>query len=84
STCLIAFENNRYSVPANFVNCVISLRVYPERLVLVVEAQVVAEHVRVFSRGKSASGKTVYNWRHYLAVAQRKPEALRNGAPFAG
>jgi hypothetical protein len=25
---------------------------------------------------------TVYDWRHYLAVIQRKPGALRNGAPF--
>ncbi|MGA8006483.1 MAG: IS21 family transposase, partial [Burkholderiales bacterium] len=25
----------------------------------------------------------VYDWRHYLAVIQRKPGALRNGAPFA-
>jgi transposase len=28
-------------------------------------------------------GRTVYDWRHYLAVIQRKPGALRNGAPFA-
>lgn len=26
---------------------------------------------------------TVYDWRRYLAVIQRKPGALRNGAPFA-
>ena len=26
---------------------------------------------------------TIYDWRHYLAVLQRKPGALRNGAPFA-
>src|SRR3546814_5792682 len=25
--------------------------------------------------------QTVYDWRHYLAVIQRKPGALRNGAP---
>ena len=28
-------------------------------------------------------GQTIYDWRHYLAVVQRKPGALRNGAPFA-
>lgn len=82
STCLITFENNRYSVPASFANRVISLRVYPERLVIVAEARVVAEHVRVFSRDKGPHGQTVYDWRHYLSVAQRKPGALRNGAPF--
>ena len=27
-------------------------------------------------------GKVIYDWRHYLAVIQRKPGALRNGAPF--
>jgi hypothetical protein len=28
-------------------------------------------------------GRTIYDWRHYLAVIQRKPGGLRNGAPFA-
>jgi transposase len=82
STCLITFEHNRYSVPASFANRVISLRVYPDRLVIVAEAQVVAEHTRAFNRHKSSPGQTIYNWQHYLSVAQRKPGALRNGAPF--
>jgi transposase len=83
STCLITFEHNRYSVPAPFANRAISLRVYADRLVLVAEAQVVAVHQRVFSRDKSTHGQTVYDWRHYLSVVQRKPGALRNGAPFS-
>lgn len=82
STCLITFEHNRYSVPASFANRVISLRVYPERLVIVAEARVIAEHTRAFNRHKSAPGHTIYHWQHYLCVAQRKPGALRNGAPF--
>jgi len=82
STCLITFEHNRYSVPASFANRVVSLRVYADRLVMVAEAQVVSEHVRVFSRDHRPPGKTMYDWRHYLAVVQRKPGALRNGAPF--
>ena len=49
---------------------------------LVAEAQVVAEHARVFCRDHTSKGITVYDWRHYLAVVQRKPGALRNGAPF--
>ena len=81
-TCLIVFDRNRYSVPAAFANRAVSLRVYAERLVIVAEVQVVAEHVRVFSRDHNLPGKTVYDWRHYLAVVQRKPGALRNGAPF--
>jgi transposase len=82
STCLVTFEHNRYSVPASFANRVVSLRVYADKLVMVAEAQVIAEHVRVITRDHNAQGKTVYDWRHYLSVVQRKPGALRNGAPF--
>ena len=81
-TCLITFENNRYSVPASFANRPVSLRVYAAQLDIVAEAQVVATHQRVFSRDKNPPGKTIYDWHHYLAVVQRKPGALRNGAPF--
>jgi hypothetical protein len=76
------FERNRYSVPAAFANQVISLRVYADCLVLVAHGEVIAEHARMFSRDHSSHGKTCHDWRHYLAVVQRKPGALRNGAPF--
>ncbi len=83
STCLITHELTRYSVPASFANRPVSLRVYADRLVIVAEAQVIAIHDRVFNRERKAgSGKTIYDWRHYLSVVQRKPGALRNGAPF--
>ena len=82
STCLITFDNNRYSVPATFANRPVSLRVYADRLVMVAEAQVIAEHGRVFTRDHSRQGQTIYDWRHYLSVVQRKPGALRNEAPF--
>jgi len=81
-TCLIHFERNRYSVPASFANRPVSLRVYAHRLVIVAEDQVIAEHPRIIQRWHT-TGQTVYDWRHYLAVLQRKPGALRNGAPFA-
>lgn len=80
-TCLVMFERNRYSVPASYANRPISLRVYAGRLVFVAEAQIIAEHVRVIS-SKHGPGLTIYDWRHYLSVLQRKPGALRNGAPF--
>ncbi|KAG5722946.1 hypothetical protein E4T56_gene5097 [Termitomyces sp. T112] len=81
-TCLIAFERNRYSVPASFANRPVSLRIYPERLVVVAEGQVLCEHGRIIERSHQKPGRTIYDWRHYLAVVQRKPGALRNGAPF--
>jgi transposase len=82
-TCLIAFERNRYSVPAAFANRPVSVRVYAARIVVAAEGRVVAEHPRLIIRGHDQPGQTVYDWRHYLAVVQRKPGALRNGAPFA-
>jgi hypothetical protein len=82
-TCLIHLERNRYSVPASFANRPVSVRVYPERVVVAAEGQIVCEHARLFARSHNRnSGATVYDWRHYLAVIQRKPGALRNGAPF--
>jgi len=39
---------------------------------------VVASHGRA-----SDQGHTCYDWQHYIALVQRKPGALRNGASFA-
>ena len=49
---------------------------------VVAEGQAVCEHVRVVERSHDVPGRAVYDWRHYLAVIQRKPGTLRNGAPF--
>ena len=81
-TCLVHLERNRYSVPASFANRPVSLRVYPDRVVVAAEGLVICEHRRIIDRSHDQPGKTVYDWRHYLAVVQRKPGALRNGAPF--
>ena len=81
-TCLISFERNRYSVPASFANRPVSLRVYPDRLVVCAEGQVLCQHARIIQRSHHLPSRTIYDWRHYLAVIQRKPGALRNGAPF--
>ena len=78
STALIHFQRNRYSVPNELAHRVISLRIYPERLQLVADGQEVASHVRSFERSL-----TFYDFRQYISLIERKPGALRNGAPFA-
>jgi len=80
--CLIHFERNRYSVPASFANRPVSVRIYPERIVVAAEGQILCEHSRIIERSHHQPGLTIYDWRHYLAVIQRKPGALRNGALF--
>ena len=82
-TCLLAFERDRYSVPSPCANRPVSLRVYADRLIVVAEGEVIAEHARLMAQSHDRPGRTVYDWRHYLAIVQRKPGALRNGAPFA-
>ena len=81
-TCLVRFERNRYSVPASFANQRVSLRVYPNKLVIAAEGNTVCTHARIIDRSRRKPAATVYDWRHYLAVIQRKLGALRNGAPF--
>jgi transposase len=77
STCLVIEERNRYSVPCELVGQVVSIRVYPERIDLVAHDAVVASHARCFGRNE-----TRYDWQHYIPLIERKPGALRNGAPF--
>ena len=81
-TCLVHFDRNRYSVPSSFANRPVSLRVYPNRIMVAAEGQILCEHMRIIDRSHGVPGRTIYDWRHYLAVVQRKPGALRNGAPF--
>src|SRR5690606_37856883 len=69
-TCLISFERNRYSVPASFANGPVSLRVYPDRLVVAAEGQILCEHGRVIQRSHHLPPRTINDWRHYLAVIE--------------
>ena len=78
STALVSFERSRYSAPCELVGQVVGIRVYPERIDLVAHEAIVASHVRSFGRND-----TRYDWQHYLPLIERKPGALRNGAPFA-
>ena len=77
ATALVHFQRNRYSVPTRHVNAVLSLRAYPDTLVLVADGVEVARHTRSFERDL-----TFYDWQHYIPLVQIKPGALRNGAPF--
>ena len=78
STCLVSVARNRYSVPCELAGQMVSTRLYPTRVMVVAGDVVVAEHERL-----SDKGKTRYDWQHYIPLVQRKPGALRNGAPFA-
>jgi len=74
---LVSFDRNRYSVNAMAVGKTVSLRAYANRIVMVMNGTVVGIHRRHLGRDK-----VIYDPWHYLAVLEKKPGALRNGAPF--
>ena len=76
-TCLVRFDNNKYSVSASAVGRPVEIHAYADRVVIRQDGRMVAEHQRSFGRGR-----TVYDPWHYVPVLARKPGALRNGAPF--
>jgi len=77
STSLISFQRNRYSVPCEWVNAMVSVRVYHDHLMVVSPEGEFIRLKRCFERDQ-----TIYDWTHYIALIERKPGALRNGAPF--
>ena len=76
-TCLVRFDNNRYSVSAGAVGRPVDIHAYADRIVIRQDGRVVGEHPRKYGRGETA-----YDPWHYVPVLARKPGALRNGAPF--
>jgi len=77
STCLVQYDSNRYSVPAQYAGRHISLRACAGRVVLVADQKVIAEHKRRFTKNIS-----YFEPWHYVPLLSRKPGALRDGAPF--
>jgi len=77
STCLVMLDRNRYSVPAEYAGRAVSVRSTAAGVRIVADGAVIAEHVRRFGRDI-----LVFDPWHYLPLLERKPGALRNGAPF--
>lgn len=77
STCLVQYDTNQYSVPCAFAKQRISLRVYANKLVMVANRHVIAEHQRCFNKHRY----WFEPW-HYVPLLSQKPGALRDGAPF--
>ena len=76
-TCLVRFDNVRYSVTSRAVGRPVEVQAYADRIIIRQDGAIVAEHARSFTRGE-----TIYDPWHYVPVLARKPGAWRNGAPF--
>lgn len=77
STSLVHYDRNHYSVDSRFAGKTATLRVTADRIRVIGNGELIADHQRQFGRDK-----TVYDPWHYLEALRRKPGALRNGAPF--
>ncbi len=77
STCLINFDRNRYSVDCAYANKTVIVRAYANEVVVYANNHEIGRHKRYFGRDH-----TEFNPWHYVPLLERKPGALRNGAPF--
>lgn len=72
-----AFDNNRYSVPTEYVGESVLVKGYSDEVSIVVEGREVARHKRMYGKGEHS-----FDPYHYLSVLAKKPGALRDGLPF--
>ncbi len=52
-TCLVRFDNNKYSVSASAVGRPVEIHAYADRVVIRQDGRIVAEHPRGYGRGKT-------------------------------
>jgi hypothetical protein len=62
-TCLVRFDNNRYSVNASAIGRPVDIHAYADRVVIRQDGRVVADHRRAFGRRA-----TVYDPWHYVPI----------------
>jgi transposase len=78
SLSLIRFDCNDYSVPAHHTHKEFTVLGSIDAVRFCVDGEIVAEHQRDWGK----KGRH-YNPIHYLAIAERRPNGLDFGAPFA-
>jgi len=77
SCCLVQVDTNSYSAACEYVHKAVEIRIYAKKIIIVKGNKIIGEHARCFKKNKS-----IYNPWHYVRILERKPGALRNGAPF--
>jgi len=78
-TSLISYDRNQYSVESTAAGQTATIRASAGFIRVIRNGTMVGEHPRQFGRDK-----TIYDPWHYVGMLERKPGALRDGAPFKG
>ncbi|MFD1738329.1 IS21 family transposase, partial [Bacillus salitolerans] len=76
-TSLITVETNQYSVPCGYVGHSVWVKIFVDRVIVVDQNQVIAEHHRSYERNQVV---TVLD--HYLEALIKKPRAIRDAHAF--
>ncbi len=77
SLSLVRYRNNDYSVPTIYGHHAVLVRGYVDRVEIACGAEVSARHPRCYGKAEF-----IYNPLHYLALLERKPNALDQAAPL--
>jgi transposase len=75
--CFVNHATNFYSAECGYVGQAVELRIYAKEIVIVHRGTLIGRHRRSFLRYQR-----IYDPWHYVPILERKPGALRNGAPF--
>ena len=79
SLSLVRYRSNDYSVPTRFGHCDVFVRGYVHEVVIACGTEIIARHPRSYEREDF-----VYDPLHYLALIERKINALDQAAPLSG
>ncbi len=77
SLSLVRYRSNDYSVPTAYGYQSVLVRGYVDRVEIACGAEVIARHSRCYEKEAF-----IYNPLHYLALLERKPNALDQAAPL--
>jgi transposase len=78
SLSLVRFDTNCYSVPVKYAHRKLTVVASVDQVRLVFDGQLVAHHVRHWSRGES-----IFEPIHYLALLEKKPGGFDYARPLA-
>ena len=73
----VVYDNNYYSVPRRFAFQTVTINAYVQKIVIVHNGQVIAEHPRSYHRDEH-----ILDPLHYLVTLARHPAALDHSAVF--
>jgi len=79
SKSLVRFQDNDYSVPTSVGQQQVLIKGYVDRVVIICEGQVIAQHKRNYAKEEIS-----FNPLHYLKLLERKAGAFIQAAPLKG